>query len=556
MSVKAFVSSWWRIAMLVILVSIAVYAIFIPGGLLGTADSPAAVDNESDDIEEAGTPWHNLVFGLGLDGGARISAPPVGMMVDDIELAHGGDPGQAGGDLDRQVFDTLSAEYSGLEAADTTVRYDEELDRFTAEVFNDDVSEASFAAALSEAGVDVTEDDVAEGVTDETREEMITVIESKLNEAGLAGGQAFDTETLGGQHFIVSEAPGYTSGELQSLLAERGAVEVRAFVPDPDGDGQTNITMLEQGDFDDISGAQYDSRSGHHVMVSIVADGTEIEYEETMNEIGFTTEGTAPGGGLCDIPRDAEGNYDFSNTGEQWCLLTVSDGEVVGAHGLNPDLAETMRTNEWRNSPTFIMGAGSSQEATQLSINLRAGVMTAPLDFGNAQVFSVEPALAEQFKQYSLVIGVLAILSVSGMVYIRYRDPRVALPMIVTALAEVVILLGFAAAIRMPLDLAHVAGFIAVVGTGVDDLIIIADEVMDEGDVSQRRVFDSRFRKAFWIIGAAAATTIIAMSPLAVLSLGDLQGFAIVTILGVLIGVLITRPAYGDILRKLLTDKR
>jgi preprotein translocase subunit SecD len=42
------------------------------------------------------------------------------------------------------------------------------------------------------------------------------------------------------------------------------------------------------------------------------------------------------------------------------------------------------------------------------------------------------------------------------------------------------------------------------------------------------------------------------MSPLAVLSLGDLQGFAIITIIGVLIGVLVTRPAYGDILRILV----
>jgi len=44
------------------------------------------------------------------------------------------------------------------------------------------------------------------------------------------------------------------------------------------------------------------------------------------------------------------------------------------------------------------------------------------------------------------------------------------------------------------------------------------------------------------------------MSPLAVLSLGDLQGFAIVTIVGVLIGVLVTRPAYGDVLRNLLLE--
>jgi len=76
---------------------------------------------------------------------------------------------------------------------------------------------------------------------------------------------------------------------------------------------------------------------------------------------------------------------------------------------------------------------------------------------------------------------------------------------------------------------------------------------MSEGEVNSRKVFDSRFRRAFWVIGAAAATTIIAMSPLMVLSLGDLSGFAIFTILGVLIGVLITPPAYGDILRRLLT---
>jgi preprotein translocase subunit SecD len=46
------------------------------------------------------------------------------------------------------------------------------------------------------------------------------------------------------------------------------------------------------------------------------------------------------------------------------------------------------------------------------------------------------------------------------------------------------------------------------------------------------------------------------MGPLAVLSLGDLQGFAIFTILGVLVGVLITRPAYGDILRAISTEAR
>ncbi|MFB6165240.1 MAG: preprotein translocase subunit SecD, partial [Haloarculaceae archaeon] len=91
--------------------------------------------------------------------------------------------------------------------------------------------------------------------------------------------------------------------------------------------------------------------------------------------------------------------------------------------------------------------------------------------------------------------------------------------------------------------------------TGVDDLIIIADEILQEGTVATGRVFQNRFRKAFWVIGGAAATTIVAMSPLMALSLGDLTGFAIVTIVGVLLGVLVTRPAYGDILRNLMLDE-
>ncbi|MFC6726156.1 MMPL family transporter, partial [Halobium palmae] len=193
------------------------------------------------------------------------------------------------------------------------------------------------------------------------------------------------------------------------------------------------------------------------------------------------------------------------------------------------------------------------------AINLRAGALPAKLDLGpggEGTSSYVSPAQGQSFKVDALITGIVAVLAVSVVVFFRYGKPEVAAPMIVTALSEVVVLLGFAAVIGYPIDLAVIAGFIAVIGTGVDDLIIIADEVMSEGDVNSRRVFRSRFRKAFWVIGAAAATTIIAMSPLAVLSLGDLQGFAIFTILGVLVGVLLTRPAYGDILRSLLTTDR
>jgi preprotein translocase subunit SecD len=198
------------------------------------------------------------------------------------------------------------------------------------------------------------------------------------------------------------------------------------------------------------------------------------------------------------------------------------------------------------------MTTTSMEEARNLQLSLDAGRLPAPLNFEQDDSLSLSPALADRFKMNSLIVGLLAVLAVSTVVYGRYRRPEVAAPMVFTALSEVYLLLGFVAFVQYPLNLSHIAGFIAVIGTGVDDLVIIADEILQQGEVATGRVFQSRFRKAFWVIGAAAATTIVAMSPLTVLSLGDLSGFAIITIVGVLIGVFITRPAYGDILRNLV----
>jgi preprotein translocase subunit SecD len=43
------------------------------------------------------------------------------------------------------------------------------------------------------------------------------------------------------------------------------------------------------------------------------------------------------------------------------------------------------------------------------------------------------------------------------------------------------------------------------------------------------------------------------MIPLALMDLSTLKGFAIITILGVLVGVLVTRPAYGKIIMEILS---
>ena len=54
------------------------------------------------------------------------------------------------------------------------------------------------------------------------------------------------------------------------------------------------------------------------------------------------------------------------------------------------------------------------------------------------------------------------------------------------------------------------------------------------------------------MIFASGGTVIAAMIPLLGIGLGVLRGFAITTIFGVLVGIIITRPAFGEMIKKIL----
>jgi len=164
------------------------------------------------------------------------------------------------------------------------------------------------------------------------------------------------------------------------------------------------------------------------------------------------------------------------------------------------------------------------------------------------------PTLGTRFLRYSLYTGIMAIFTVSLVLYLRYRTSVIVIPVLITGLSEVIIILGLAALINWNLDLPAIAGIIAAVGTGVDHQIVITDETLKPEERGRRKIvhLGERIRRAFFIIFTAAATTFAAMLPLISIGAGMLRGFAFTTIMGVTIGVFITRPAYAAILRQKL----
>ena len=142
----------------------------------------------------------------------------------------------------------------------------------------------------------------------------------------------------------------------------------------------------------------------------------------------------------------------------------------------------------------------------------------------------------------------LAIIAVAFVVFIRYRDPKIVLPMILTSTGEILIILGFAALVKWTIDLPSIAGIVAAIGSGIDHQIVITDE---SGRKKEELSLTKKLSRAFFIIMASAATTIAAMIPLLSVGAGGVKGFAFTTIIGVLAGVLITRPAFAKVIEYL-----
>jgi preprotein translocase subunit SecD len=160
---------------------------------------------------------------------------------------------------------------------------------------------------------------------------------------------------------------------------------------------------------------------------------------------------------------------------------------------------------------------------------------------------TISPALGSEFLRIIMIAMLTAIGVVAVVVFGKYRKIKSSLALLLTSLSEVIIILGIATIIKWNLDLPSIAGILIVVGTGVDQQIIILDE-------SRRGEFLSlkqRIKRAFTIIMGAYFTSVVAMLPLLWAGAGLLKGFAFTTMIGITTGVLITRPAFADIIRKI-----
>ena len=240
------------------------------------------------------------------------------------------------------------------------------------------------------------------------------------------------------------------------------------------------------------------------------------------------------------------------------------DGNLVSSPQIGADLANGVPSTDVQVSGTENSSAQAQAQAKNIQVVLESGAL--PVSVSIVGINSVSADLGSQFKTGALIAGFLALLVIAIIIFIRYRTPVLVLPIMITSIAELILILGVASVTRWNIDLAAIAGIIAAIGTGVDDQIIITDEVLKKGIQTKRTITALKFKinNAFFIIFASAATLIAAMLPLAYVGfsrgatgIGLLSGFAFTTVVGVLIGIFITRPVYAKFIVLLLgKDKK
>jgi preprotein translocase subunit SecD len=356
------------------------------------------------------------------------------------------------------------------------------------------------------------------GVSSETRDETKKILETKLNSLGL---KEMPVRTVGNNYILIDLA-GVDINTAREIAAKPGKFEIRIQVKGNETEHVlygTDITPgLPEKEKGDVWGVSF-----------------------TLSEAGAAA------------LRDAAIQYGAVSAPSSHNLIMTLDENVVFDAPLSPDLARNIQSVPVKNLvATTGTGDEGQQKANQLQIHLRAGALPVKVDVLGAGQVSAE--LGSKFKSQVLIAGIIALILVAIVVSLRYKQPNIVIPMLATSFSEVIMILGFTTLVGFQLDLPTITGIIAVIGTGIDHLIIITDEVLAGGAMPPDKVYKSRLTKAFTIIFSAAATVLVAMSPLLIMGFGALRGFAVITIVGVLIGVFIARPAYAEIIQSMLVE--
>jgi len=364
--------------------------------------------------------------------------------------------------------------------------------------------------------------------------DLIAITNERSNGYGIKDITINSVRDLSGNNYMLIEVAGATTSDLQDLILSQGKFEGKI----------GNTTLFVGGK--DISHVE---RSGQLAGIEGCSETSTAVVCSFRFPISLTEEAAQRHAAVT-------GNLSIDPQNPQYLSQKLDlylDDNLMDSLLISKDLKGQVATQ------ISIQGSGSGKDRAEAIKNaqkemnkLQTILITGSLPYKLeiVKLDTISPTLGREFTKNLIILAVVVFVLISLVLLIRYRRIKITSAVILTMFSEAFITLGIAAAISWNLDAPSIAGIIAGMGTGVNDQIVIIDESISNMESSLKE----RIKNAFFIILGAFFTIIAAMLPLFWAGAGMLKGFALTTILSVSVGILITRPAFSEIIKKIMKE--
>ncbi|MGY4884253.1 MAG: hypothetical protein ACP5NZ_01590 [Nanobdellota archaeon] len=377
----------------------------------------------------------------------------------------------------------------------------------------------------------------AEGreLTSQEANDLAEIIENRINYYGLKDIKISPFSDLSGNNYIRIEIAGATPKDLKSMIESQGKFEAKI----------GNDTVFIGGERDIASVCRNDATCAR--IESCQQDGAGTSYCKFIFTIYLSEEAAKR-------HADVTNNVSINSSNPEYLSLPLDlylDDALVETLLISKDLKGQVTTQ------IAISGSGSGpteeeayDAAEENMHNLQTILITGsfPYQLKIMKLDVISPNLGTNFTKAIFIAGFVALFSVAVVVFGKYRKFKQSVAVLCMGLSEIIITLGVAAFLDINLDLSAIAGILAAIGTGVNDQIVMLDEAKRKTSDSSIK---SRIKNAFEIIVGAYLTLVAAMIPLYIVGGGLLKGFASTTIIGLTLGILVTRPAFGEVLKRM-----
>lgn len=369
-------------------------------------------------------------------------------------------------------------------------------------------------------------------LTQQEANDLVSMMNNRFNVYGLSDITIRPITDLSGNYFVLIEIAGASPKDLENLISQQGKFEAKI----------KNETVFIGGEKDIASVSRSGQEAGIYSCNPSTQEGYACEFRFAVYLSQEAAERQA------NITKNLDTNITSNGRYLSEKLDLYVDNSLMDSLLISEDLKGKV-TTQIQISGT---GVGETQSdayknAEEQMKKLQTILITGSLPFQLEilKLDNISPTLGNEFSKYLLLAGILALISVAILIFLKYKSKQFFLPLIICT-SEIIITLGIAAFVKWDLDLPSIAGILAAIGTGVDDQIVILDEAHEK---NKSLGIKEKLKQAFTIIFGAYFTTVASLLPLWWAGAGLLKGFVFTTLIGITLGVLVTRPAFADLIK-------